>query len=162
MHPISFFAAFFCVIGSLSAAAQRVVLLEVELTKPLNGLEVPAKINLDAVTSLSESTISLVEVQGTTRIPVPFQIENKESRTLYWMVNAENDKIKKRTYELVKTAPSKNSNLIEATTKDGTLLIHSGDKNLLQYNFKEVYPPIGIDTAFKRSAFIHPLWTPTG
>ena len=162
MHPISFFAAFLCVIASLSVAAQRVALLEVELTKPMNGLEVPAKIDLDAVTSLSDSTISLVEVQGTKRIPVPFQIENKESRTLYWMVNADNDKIKKRTYELVKAAPSKNSNLIEATAKDGKLLIHSGDKNLLQYNFKTVYPPTGIDTAFKRSAFIHPLWTPTG
>ena len=111
MHPISFFAAFLYVIASLSAAAQRVALLELELTKPMNGLEVPAKIDLDAVTSLSESMISLIEVQGTKRIAVPFQIENKGSRTLYWMVNAENDKIKKRTYELVKAAPSKNSNL---------------------------------------------------
>ncbi|HPH47498.1 MAG TPA: PmoA family protein, partial [Chryseolinea sp.] len=30
------------------------------------------------------------------------------------------------------------------------------------YHFETVYPPQDIDTAFRRSGFIHPLWTPHG
>jgi hypothetical protein len=32
----------------------------------------------------------------------------------------------------------------------------------LSYVHKTVYPPAGIDSAFRRSGFIHPLWTPHG
>ena len=70
---------------------------------------VPAKIDLDAITFLSDSVLSLVEVQGTKRTPVPFQIETKQSSRLHWMVNSDNDKIKKRVYELIKDKPGKNS-----------------------------------------------------
>src|SRR5215207_7193237 len=47
-------------------------------------------------------------------------------------------------------------------TIDSALTISSGNKELLIYQFKTVYPPRGIDTAYKRSGFIHPLYTPHG
>jgi hypothetical protein len=162
MHPISFLAAFSLLTFCFPAFSQRIATLEVELLKPTSGLSVPAKVDLDAITFLSDSVLSLVEVQGTRRSVVPFQVENKTGRTLYWMVNADNDKVKKRVFELVKAAPPKAANAITAKMNDGALVIQAANKNLLQYNFKTVYPPQGIDTAFKRSAFIHPLWTPNG
>ena len=45
---------------------------------------------------------------------------------------------------------------------DTALTISSGAKKLLTYQFKTVYPPTGIDTNYKRSGFIHPLYTPHG
>ena len=45
---------------------------------------------------------------------------------------------------------------------DSALTIFYGDKKLLTYQFKTVYPPAGIDTNYKRSGFIHPLYTPHG
>jgi hypothetical protein len=162
MHPISFLSVLFCIIPCLAIVAQPIATLEVNLTKPANGVQVMAKAQLDPITFLSDAELSLVEVQGTKRTVVPYQIENRESRVLYWIVNTGDDKIKKRTYELVKAAPPKYSGIVAATMEDGILRIHSGNKNLLQYNFKTVYPPQGIDTAYKRSAFVHPLWTPTG
>ncbi len=45
---------------------------------------------------------------------------------------------------------------------DGALVIESGNNKLLSYFYKTVYPPAGIDTNYKRSGFIHPLWTPHG
>lgn len=45
---------------------------------------------------------------------------------------------------------------------DSVLTISSGAMKLLTYQFKTVYPPKGIDTAYKRSGFIHPLYTPHG
>ena len=45
---------------------------------------------------------------------------------------------------------------------DGKLIISSQTTDLLTYQFSMVYPPAGVDTAFKRSGFIHPLRTPHG
>ena len=45
---------------------------------------------------------------------------------------------------------------------DSVLTISSGNQKLLTYQFMTVYPPTGIDTNYKRSGFIHPLYTPHG
>ncbi len=45
---------------------------------------------------------------------------------------------------------------------DSVLTISSGDQKLITYQFKTIYPPKGIDTNYKRSGFIHPLYTPHG
>ena len=45
---------------------------------------------------------------------------------------------------------------------DSVLTISSGTQKLLTYQFKTIYPPKGIDTAYKRSGFIHPLYAPHG
>ena len=45
---------------------------------------------------------------------------------------------------------------------DSALTIFSGDQPLLTYQFRTVYPPKGIDTNYKRSGFIHPLYAPHG
>ena len=45
---------------------------------------------------------------------------------------------------------------------DSVLKITAGNRPLLSYQFNTVYPPAGVDTNFKRSGFIHPLYTPHG
>jgi len=59
----------------------------------------------------------------------------------------------------VKTKKSKSAVKLSI---DSVLTISSGDQALLTYQFKTVYPPKGIDTNYKRSGFIHPLYTPHG
>ncbi|MEI9908294.1 MAG: PmoA family protein [Bacteroidota bacterium] len=68
---------------------------------------------------------------------------------------------KKQTYQLIKGTPGK-FNQVTVNEKDGAYIISAGNKNLLSYVHKKVYPPAGIDTAYGRSGFIHPLWTPHG
>jgi len=68
----------------------------------------------------------------------------------------------KRVFQLIKGEPATSSSTVEVTDKNGALVINTNNKNLLQYNYKTHYPPAGVDTAFKRSGFIHPLWTPNG
>ena len=65
------------------------------------------------------------------------------------------------TYVLVQAAPSPFNN-IKAIKTATDITFNAGNKNLLRYNDATVYPPAKIDTAFKRSGFIHPLWTPHG
>jgi hypothetical protein len=45
---------------------------------------------------------------------------------------------------------------------EGMLTINNNGKNILRYNYKTVYPPTGVDTVYRRSGFIHPLWSPRG
>jgi hypothetical protein len=77
------------------------------------------------------------------------------------MVKQEAGQSKTRSYKLIKTKPE-NFGSINALDEDGALTINADNKNLLRYYHKTVYPPAGIDTNYKRSAFIHPLWTPHG
>jgi hypothetical protein len=70
---------------------------------------------------------------------------------------------KKRVFELVRGSSEKPATpSLSLAKQDGALIIKNRQANLLQYNFKTVYPPAGIDEAYKRSAFIHPLWSPKG
>ena len=59
----------------------------------------------------------------------------------------------------VKTKKSKSTVKLSI---DSVLTISSGDQKLLTYQFRTVYPPKGIDTNYKRSGFIHPLYAPHG
>jgi mannose-6-phosphate isomerase-like protein (cupin superfamily) len=43
-----------------------------------------------------------------------------------------------------------------------TLTLKLNNEKVLQYNHAEVFPPEGIDPIYKRSGFIHPLWSPKG
>jgi Methane oxygenase PmoA len=146
---------------SFIASSQTIATFEIVLQKPANGINIPISVNLDEITFLSDSSLSLIELQGNKKIPTPFQISQGKQRTLYWLITPGNETNKKRTFQLVKSSPSPFPQ-ISATMNDGALTIHSRDKKFLRYMYKTVYPPAGIDTAFKRSAFIHPLWAPHG
>lgn len=153
----------FCAAIFTNSTAQRIATIEIEWTKATSGLSVPIKTNLDAITFLPDTVLSLVEVQGGKRIPVAYQIENRDHRTLHWIIKSESINAKKRIYELVKGSSNyKSSSTIKTRVDDGRLTIQAGDKNLLRYNFKTFYPPPGVDTSYKRSGFIHPLWSPHG
>ena len=141
--------------------AQKIATFEVELSKETNGIETPVSVQLDAISFLHDSLLTLVEVAGSKRTPVPFQVAQGKTRTLHWMIVPSNNTSKKRTYELVKGKPSLFETM-NALMSDGSLTLKSGNKNLLRYWYRTVYPPPGVDSSFRRSAFIHPLWTPHG
>ena len=141
--------------------AQRLAVFEFDLDKPTNGLEVPVSVNLDQVSFVHDSSLALIEVSGQKRTPVRFQVTQAKNRMLHWIITTAGSSSKKRVFELMKSEPSGFENM-NAIVNDGSLTIQSGNQNLLRYWYKTVYPPAGVDTAYKRSGFIHPLWTPHG
>lgn len=144
------------------STAQTIAVLTVPANNIPPGMSFPASVKLDEITLLPDSVISLVEVADGKRMRVACQIENRGERVLYWLINDRASGGKKRVFELVKRAPLPKTAAMQVTLDAGALLIKSGERNLLQYNYKTHYPPAGVDTAFKRSGFIHPLWTPHG
>jgi hypothetical protein len=156
-----FSVVFFCFL-SLNSYGQKIATFEVDLSKETYGIYVPVCINLDAVTFVSDTVLTLVEIRDNHKLPVAFQIEQGTHRTLHWMVKPESGNGGKHIFELIKSTPGQVKEEVMATAKDGTLTLHYGDQNLLRYYYKTLYPPEGVDTAFKRSGFIHPLWSPNG
>ncbi len=140
---------------------QNIATLEVTLPVSAYDLEIPVFVNLDAITYLADTLLSMYEIKGNARTAIPFQIEMGRERKLHWSVTGGTNAGEKHVYEIEKK-PAKQPVWISATKRDGALVIHQGSKDLLSYYFKTVYPPEGIDTSYKRSGFIHPLWSPHG
>jgi hypothetical protein len=147
--------------ASFISSAQTIASFEVVLPTAANGIDVPVSYNLDEITFTADSAISLVEIIDNKKVPVPFQLAQGNERMISWIIKQDSKEQKKHRYQLVKAAPNKFDEII-ADKKDGVLDFRFGSKNLLRYNYKRVNPPAGIDTAFGRSGFIHPLWTPHG
>ncbi|RYE16341.1 MAG: hypothetical protein EOP42_34120, partial [Sphingobacteriaceae bacterium] len=141
------------------AYGQKIAVVTVNLSKKTAGIAVPLHLNLEEITAVSDS-IKLIETTGSKSREIPFQIENKSKRVLYWLTDA-NASIGKHTYEFIKS-PAHITDHIHLVKDSGAITIVAAHKNLLRYNYKTVYPPAGVDTVFKRSGFIHPLWSPKG
>lgn len=133
---------------TVDCIAQTIATLKVSVAG--NDL-VPVSILLDPVTSEPDSALALY----LDKTKIPFQIENSDQRTLHWLA-------KSGAYKLTKEAHKKSSSKLTTEAKNGELTIKASDKNLLRYVYKTVYPPAGVDTSYRRSGFIHPLWSPGG
>lgn len=156
-------------VTTVAGYAQKIATLEVTIDRPANGISIPVGVDLDAITFAPDSTLELLKVVTPDKIiPVPFQIEQGARRTLHWIVEPPQkggSPTAKVTYELIRRRPGgvlPKYDSITATANDGELTIRNGSQQLLQYVYKTVYPPAGIDTAYRRSGFIHPLWSPHG
>jgi len=157
------FSIVFLLIYCARTRAQKIASFGVTLNKPANGLNIPVSANLDAISFLPDSMLTLVEVRDGKRIPVPFQIETRDTRIIHWQAAPANKRSTRR-YELVEgvSIDNKLMPVISSGKKDGVLTISDNLKNLLSYVYKRAYPPEKIDTNYKRSGFIHPLYTPHG
>lgn len=121
----------------------------------------PQWIDLDKLTSAPDSVITLVEIVDGKKQQIAAQIERKEKRFLNWMVKPGKTQQSVHEYQLVAdvnhTIPAGN-----ITKENGNIIIKTAGKPLLDYHYAVSYPPPGIDTVFRRSGFIHPLYAPHG
>lgn len=156
---------------SLNVFAQKIATFEVEMPsntveernpdKVGKGVNIPVSVNLDALTFLSESSLSLVEIVGGKTVSTPFQISQSENRLLHWIIKNDKKGTSKRIFQL-NQGNIASIEPMHTLFEDGVLTINANNHNLLSYVYKTVFPPKGQDTAFKRSGFIHPLWSPKG
>jgi len=147
--------------GLFTAHAQIIATLT--LTDVQNNIGVPVSVNLDAITALPNDQLHLREVKGKATVDIPFQIENGTHRFLWWMVKKEGA-TNQKVYEIVRVNAASSPAVapLGLTTDQKSIIITNAGKNVLQYNYGIHYPPTGVDSAFKRSGFIHPLWSPSG
>jgi hypothetical protein len=159
---------YFILLLSITATArpQAIATLAVDLSRRMSGIAAPASIDLDSLTDLPVSSLGLVlRTGGTIDFTVPFQVDTVTGRRiLHWIVDP--FETKDVSYLLIRSQDPEihppDPFPLSALAANGELAIAQGQHKRLTYVYKTTYPPPGIDTAFKKSGFIHPLYTPQG
>ncbi|MDR0864293.1 MAG: PmoA family protein [Candidatus Symbiothrix sp.] len=143
------------------AKAQEIAVITVEAGAS-DRYETPVSLLLDPVTFEPDSGLVLYEWVKKTKIPVLSQIEQlPEGRVLSWILTAKTVSGGTREYTLEKGA-AKREKVIKVTDRGDAILLSSGDDKIMEYHYGVMMPPEGVAYEYRRSGFIHPLWSPAG
>ena len=156
---------FFSAIVTVSLTAQsqnNAVLHFVVESGSYQRINTPAGVGLEGINKSDTLSFRLFEKVKGQLVEKPFQIEAGYIPTLWLVLDGTTGAGKKREYLLFKDKyyPVQNSIITEVTSE--TILLKKGSSEILHYQKAVMYPPPGVDTAYKRSGFIHPMKTPSG
>jgi len=107
------------------------------------------------------SAIRLEEVRGDERFPVRSQIERGACPKLCWVLSGTTPAGTRRVYRIIE-GKARTTPAVKAVLNDRSLEITAEGAKVLRYNHAPVPPPEGVNDRYIRSAFIHPLWSPSG
>lgn len=148
---------------SITALAQKTLLLhffaEAGLYKRINT---PASVSLEGVIKSDTLSFQLYEKVKGALVEKPFQVEQGYVQRLWWILDGTTDSGKKREYFLYSNALQKSTDVITTEQNPDDIILKKGTSEILHYRKSVMYPPVGVDTSFKRSGFIHPMLSPSG
>jgi hypothetical protein len=123
----------------------------------------PVGISLDQFNyNQDQGSLVLTEITGDQEVPVPCQLETGHSARLWFILSGETPRGTSRRFLIKYGATKEDVSGIQLIKRHGQLRLEGYGHPLLDYQFQTVYPPEGINPLFKRSGFIHPLWSPDG
>jgi hypothetical protein len=148
---------------SLISKGQSSEQFMIELPQQSHETDIPLTIDLRSYKIKAGTNTSLtLQLPGKRTIVLPCQLNSQKNTLSFIIPKNVTTNEKSLHFEVSSAATLPKNEFIRATKKDGALNFESGGKNLLRYWYKTVMPPPGTDTNYKRSGFIHPLWTPNG
>jgi len=127
-------------------------------------IDAPVSISLDGINyNTDKGNLVLYEVTNHGEKIIPSQIESDHSARLWFILKGISEKKTERNFVLKleeKQSFDQSKVSLKKDPKDLSLLVN--EKPILNYRFATTFPPDGIDPIYKRSGFIHPLWSPGG
>jgi hypothetical protein len=120
---------------------------------------VPVLLGMDGLCTDS-SGIGLFELTKAGEKEIPSQVEWGPVPVLWFLFDNSGQT---KTY-VIRELPQINGTMGRLTLEkdEQALTILDGRNPVLSYRHAECFPPEGVDPKFKRSGFIHPLWSPGG
>lgn len=147
----------FVVVLNLFMQTQAGTLIKFEVENITdNTFYIPLNVYIDIKTELTPEHLSLVKRDDGQSNPVPFQFKNNQ---LSWIVQGGE---RSQIFELENTGKPIRFAQLGDSANEGLLVIDFNERNLLGYQFEVMAAPQGVDPAYGRSGFIHPLWSPKG
>jgi len=129
------------------------------------SIEGKTAVSQAAPVSVNLETIGLKKIGGLSEFvlsndgeQIPFQVDN-DNKTL-WFVH-----LPQRTVNYTLKRVEVNTQADEGVStiqNNGDLHLSIGDIPVLTYRYGMSYPPKGVDSIFRKSAYIHPLLSPAG
>ena len=155
-----------------------ILILSLLLTSPLFAQEVakftlktndariddPVSVSLDGINyNTDKGNLVLYEITNSGEKEIPCQLETGHSARLWFVISGDLPKNSERNFVLKLEEKTKETAIVVSLKKDyKDLSLMVNDKPILSYRHAITYPPDGVNPIFKRSGFIHPLWSPGG
>ena len=142
--------------------AQQLAKFKVHITE--DRINAPVSLSLNELNyNTDKGNLVLYEITSTGEKVIPSQLETGYSARLWFVLNGVSAKNTERQFVLKleeKAAVDGSKVSIKKDYRDLSLMMN--EKPILSYRYAVTYPPEGIDPIFKRSGFIHPLYSPEG
>lgn len=150
--------------NSLVAVAQEKPLAKISVEAGKHTrINTPVSLALDGITYEAGKDFFLQEVKGSKKTQVPVQLEKGHTDRIWWVLSDTIKAGEKREYILGQQAIKAASEpMVRAVKSDTALQVLMAGQKAMQYNHAVMAPPEGAGELYKRSAFIHPLWSPDG
>lgn len=147
---------------SLHAFTQEIATFKV-ISGEAGRRDCPVSVELDQVNYNEDNgNLVLYEIIGNQRVAVPCQIETGHTTRFWFILTGETPAQETREFILVKQEGETGTAAVKLHKKHKSLNLSRRDSPVLDYQFRTMYPPEGVPLLFKRSGFIHPLWSPDG
>ncbi len=157
----------FLLLSPVVQAAPR-ILAEISVhSGPNTYFNTPVTASLEGlIPGIQEGAFRLTETTGGASIPVAAQLRPGNPDRLAWILDGETPAQTIRTFSLQQVdtpdAPPYAAPEILLQDDGDNVLVIVGDKPVLNYRYTLKDVPEGVDPIYRRSGFIHPLWTPEG
>jgi hypothetical protein len=123
----------------------------------------PVSISLEGIDyDTDKGALRLFEIKGKTRAEVACQLESGNSAMLCWFLGGVTPPNTVRKFILIKDPTYSARNMVTTDLNSKALIIGQNKQKVMQYNVAEVFPPDSVSSLYKRSAFLHPLWSLSG
>lgn len=148
---------------SISAIAQRTELLHFYVEAGnFQRFNTPVSLDVEAVPKSDTLGYLLLEKVKGKLIEKSFQVEAGSVTRIWWILDGKTEAGARREFFLYSDAPKvQPGSMTTSLTKDN-IILKKGSSEILNYRKSILYPPAGVDTAYKRSGFIHPMYSPSG
>jgi len=152
---------FHCICLSFIAFAQSDQIVIKVHTNDYEYINVPVRIPLEKLPVYDWENLVLYQKQGPSYQSLPFQIESGSNPKMIFMMGGHTDAHNVREFILIPEKKTANFSSVEIIADHESYLMTLGDQKILSYQHREKMPPEGVDPIFRRSAYIHPLWSPS-
>lgn len=127
-------------------------------------IDAPVSLELDGLNyNTDKSLLTLYEVTENGEKLVPTQLEPGHSAKLWFILEGISPANSTRNFILKTETGTKNQTpKVRIHKKQTDLGLLVNEKPVLSYRFETMFPPEGVNPLYKRSGFIHPLWSPGG
>jgi len=125
-------------------------------------IDCPLSLNISpSQLKLKPEELQLIEYLDNSKKFVPSQFDIDKNQ-LWFILNGFTSKNTIRTFAIIRKNKIDKSKQIEIRKKDGGLQFYFKNSPILNYQYGMVFPPKDIDEKYKKSGFIHPVWSPEG
>lgn len=153
---IIFFTAF-------TAFSQRTQLLHFYVEAgDFERINTPVSVDIEGASKSDTLGYHLYEKVKGRMIEKHTQIETGYIPRLWWILDGKTNAGAKREFFLFRDVPGTTTGAITTELTKDNIILKKGASEILNYRKSIMYPPARVDSAFKRSGFIHPMYSPSG